>query len=93
MFASVIPQSGEVTSWLFHLMGIQKPKVPEYSFDLPPSPQGYFVFLVSRQNISKKLAGWQIFQADLEGRFAVYAEGRVLGGPVGRGGQGRGSST
>lgn len=35
LVTSVIPQSQEVT-WSFRMMGIQKPKVPEYFFNLFP---------------------------------------------------------
>ena len=65
---SVIPQSREVTSWSFHMMGIQKPKVPEYFFlTLLPPPQGCFVFLVRWLKFSKTPAGLAKAPADLEG--------------------------
>lgn len=57
MFTSAIPQSCLVTSRLFRVMGIQKPNVPEYSFDSPSSPQGYFVFLVPWQKDLQE-SGW-----------------------------------
>lgn len=63
-------------------------KVPEPSLDHPPFLEVILFFLVHGQKSPRKWLGWQSLQADLEGHFAAFAGGRVLGAYWGGAGKG-----
>lgn len=60
MVTDVIPQSREVTSWSFYMMGIQKLKIPEFFFS-PLLPHFRVVLFSWFDGVSspRNWLGWQ----------------------------------
>ncbi|XP_045689470.1 uncharacterized protein LOC123815262 [Phyllostomus hastatus] len=90
LFNLVIPEFWEVTSWPFHVAGIQKQRSQNLPLTILPS-SGLFCFSwFMGKKSPRKWLGRQRFQAGQERRVAVYAGGwgQSAGDLLGRGGQG-----